>query len=58
MNAQIVTALKYAEQMNNDGFCSPHEALQIAARYYYLDLTELTDLYFKGMVERNEKKTV
>lgn len=58
MNSQIVTALKYVEQMDNDGFCSSHEALQIAARYYCLDLAELTDLYFKWMVERNEKRTV
>ena len=50
MNAQIIKALEYAEQMNNDGFYSLHEALQIAAEYYYLDLTELTDLYFKWMV--------
>lgn len=50
MNAQIVRALEYVEQMNSDGFYSLHEALQIAARYYYLDLSELTDLYFKWMV--------
>lgn len=57
MYSQIVKALEYAEQMNNDGFYSLHEALQIAARYYYLDLTELTDLYFK-QGEQDEKKTV